>query len=101
VTKLIIAGVVLGGALFAGSYGLERALSGMPAFREETTLALLLVLGSFIYGLAVLILLGRGWLRSLLRDVSAAADKPLPKLATPDPTDDSAALPDSEPPPTL
>jgi putative peptidoglycan lipid II flippase len=101
VTKLIIAGVVLGGALFAGSYGLERALSGMPAFRAETTLALLLVLGSFIYGLAVLILLGRGWLRSLLRDVSAAADKPLPKLATPDPTDDSAALPDSEPPPTL
>ncbi len=101
VAKLIFAGVLLGAALFAASYGLERALSGMPAFREETTLALLFVLGSFIYGLAVLILLGRGWLRSLLREASAAADKPLPKLGTPDPTDDSAALPDSEPPPTL
>jgi putative peptidoglycan lipid II flippase len=101
VAKLIFSGVLLGAALFAGSYGLERALSGMPAFREETMLALLFVLGSFIYGLAVLILLGRGWLRSLLREVSAAADKPLPKLETLDPTDDSAALPDSEPPPTL
>ena len=92
---------MLGGALFAGSYGLERALADLNVFREETMLALLLVLGGTIYGLLVLLLLGRGWLRSLLRDVSAAADKPLPKLGTPDPTDDSAALPDNEPPPTL
>jgi putative peptidoglycan lipid II flippase len=101
VAKLIFAGVLLGAALFAGSYGLERALSAMPAFREETTLALLFVLGGVGYGLAVLILLGRGWLKSLLRDVSAAADKPLPRIGPSDPTDDSAALPDNEPPPRV
>jgi putative peptidoglycan lipid II flippase len=103
VTKLIIAGVVLGGALFAGGYGLERALAGLSVFREETMLALLFVLGGTLYGLLVLLLLGSGWLRSLLRDVSAAADMPAsPTLEPPpDPTDDSAAFPDSEPPPKV
>lgn len=100
VAKLLLAGVALAAALFAGAYGLERALAGLSVFREETMLALLLVLGAMVYGLLVLALLGRGWLRGLLRDVSAAADtKAPPTLEPPDPTDDSAALPDNEPPP--
>ena len=100
VAKLIAAGVVLAVSLLAGAYGLERALSGLSVFRDETTLALLLVLGAAVYGLTVLLLLGRPWLRSLLREVAAAADTPAPPdLKQTDPTDDSAVLPDNEPPP--
>ena len=100
VAKLIAAGVVLAVSLLAGAYGLERALSGLSVFRDETKLALLLVLGAAVYGLTVLLLLGRPWLRSLLREVAAAADTPAPPdLKQTDPTDNSAVLPDNEPPP--
>jgi len=100
VAKLIAAGVVLAAALLAGAYGLERSLAGLSVFREETMLALLVVLGAIVYGLLVLMLLGRPWLKSLLREVTVAADtKAPPDLDTPDPTDDSSALPDNEPPP--
>jgi putative peptidoglycan lipid II flippase len=102
VAKLIAAGIVLAAALLAGAYGLERALADMTAFREETMLALLVLLGAIVYGLAVLLLLGRPWLKGLLREVAVAADtKASPGLDQPDPTDDSAALPDNEPPPKV
>jgi putative peptidoglycan lipid II flippase len=100
VAGLIAAGVVLAASLLAGAYGLDRALAELTVFREETMLSLLVLFGALVYGLAVLLLLGRPWLRSLLRDVSVAADtKAPPELEQPDPTDDSAALPDNEPPP--
>jgi putative peptidoglycan lipid II flippase len=100
VVKLLVAGVVLAAALLAGAYGLEQALAGWTNFREETMLALLILLGAVVYGLAVFVLLGRPWLRSLLREVTVAADtKAPPDLEQTDPTDDSSALPDSEPPP--
>jgi putative peptidoglycan lipid II flippase len=100
VAKLLVAGVVLAAALLAGAYGLEQALAGWTTFREETMLALLILLGPIVYGLAVFLLLGRPWLRSLLREVTEAADtKAPPDLEQTDPTDDSSALPDSEPPP--
>ena len=69
VAKLIAAGIVLAAALLAGAYGLERALADMTEFREETMLALLVLLGAIVYGLAVLLLLGRPWLKGLLREV--------------------------------
>jgi putative peptidoglycan lipid II flippase len=100
VVKLLVAGVVLAAALLAGAYGLEQALAGWTNFREETMLALLVLLGAVVYGLAVFLLLGRPWLRSLLREVTVAADtKAPPDLEQTDPTDDSSALPDNEPPP--
>ncbi|ODS01636.1 hypothetical protein AUC69_05015 [Methyloceanibacter superfactus] len=44
--------------------------------------------------------LGRKWFMGLLREVSTAADSTAPvNLQEPDLTDDSEALPDSEPPP--
>ena len=101
VGKLILAGVILAAVLLAGAYGLEQALSGLPAFRDEMALALLIVLGAIVYGLAILLLLGRPWLRSLLREVTVAADSKAPGIEPPDPTDDSAALPDNEPPPKV
>jgi len=100
VTKLIVAGLVLAAALLIGAYGLERALADMTRFRDETALAILVVLATVVYALAVLLLLGRPWLNSLLREVTVAADtKAPPDLEQPDPTDDSAVLPDNEPPP--
>jgi putative peptidoglycan lipid II flippase len=100
VAKLIVAGVVLAAALFAGAYGLERALADMTKFRDETALAILVVLATMVYAFAILLLLGRPWLNSLLREVSVAADtKAPPDLEQPDLTDDSAVLPDNEPPP--
>jgi putative peptidoglycan lipid II flippase len=100
VAKLLVSGAILAAALLAGSYGLERALAGMTHFREETMLALLLLAGTAVYSLAVYLLLGQPWLKGLLREVSVAADtKAPPDLEQTDPTDDSAALPDNEPPP--
>src|SRR5262245_57906271 len=100
VTKLLVAGLVLAAALLIGPYGLERALADMTRFRDETALAILFVLATMVYALAVLLLLGRPWLNSLLREVTVAADtKAPPDLEQPDPTDDSAMLPDNEPPP--
>lgn len=100
VAKLIAAGVILAAALLAGSYGLDRALSSLTLFRDETTLALLVFFGALVYGLAVFLLLGLSWLKGLMREVSVAADTPAPPdLEQTDPTDDSAALPDNEPPP--
>jgi putative peptidoglycan lipid II flippase len=100
VAKLIAAGAVLAAALVAGAYGLNLALADLTAFRDETMLAALVVLGGVVYALAVLLLLGLPWLKGLLREVSIAADtKAPPDLDRPDPTDDSAALPDNEPPP--
>ncbi len=100
VVKLLIAGLALTAALLVGAYGLERALAGLSMFREETMLALLLLVGAIVYGLAVFLLLGRRWLMGLLREVSVAADtKAPPDLEQTDPTDDSSALPDNDPPP--
>jgi putative peptidoglycan lipid II flippase len=102
VAKLIAAGVILAVALLAGAYGLEQALASMMFFREETTLAALVVLGAIVYSLAILLLLGRPWIMSLLREVTVAAEAPPPPLTEPqDPTDDSASLPDNEPPPKV
>ena len=101
VAKLLVAGAVLAAALVAGAYGLERALAGMSVFpRGDHARRSCFVLGTLVYGLAVFLLLGRRWLMSLLREVTVAADtKAPPDLEQPDPTDDSAALPDNEPPP--
>jgi hypothetical protein len=91
---------VLAASLLAGAYGLDHALAGMTRFRDETALLLLVLLGTVVYGLMIFLLLGRPWIRSLLREVTVAADTPAPPdLEVTDPTDDSARLPDNEPPP--
>ncbi len=100
VAMLLVAGVILAAALVAGQYALDHWLSGMTLFRDETTLAILIVLGAIVYFAAVFLLLGRKWFRGLLREVTEAVETEAPpSLETSDPTDDSAALPDDEPPP--
>jgi putative peptidoglycan lipid II flippase len=49
-------------ANFAGIY-----LAHMPAFRDETVLLVLIVVGAIVYGVSIVLLFGTGWLRSLVR----------------------------------
>jgi putative peptidoglycan lipid II flippase len=102
VIRLFLAGAVLAVVLYFGSIVLAKAFAGLAHFREEITLAVLLLIGIIVYAATVLLLLGRGWLATLFKDVSTAADAPPSKtLQPPDPTSASAALPDSTPPPTV
>ena len=88
--------------LYFGSIVLAKAFAGLPHFREEITLAILLLIGTIVYAATVLLLLGRGWVATLFKDVDTAADAPPSKtLQPPDPTSASAALPDNTPPPTV
>ena len=99
VIKLVLIGVVLAGALLAGAYGLDRALVSLTSLREEAALAILVVLGGLLYFALVFAILGRRWFKGLLREVTEAADTQAPAPLDEDPTDASAALPDSDPPP--
>jgi putative peptidoglycan lipid II flippase len=102
VVKLLAAGVVLAVALYFGDQLLAQTLAGLAHFRDEISLAILLTLGAFLYAAVVLLLLGRIWFRTLFKDVGEAADAPAPKAPeTPDPMQDSAALPDNTPPPNV
>src|SRR6478752_1961014 len=66
--KFLAAGVVLAAALwltarFGGVY-----FAQMKSFRDETLLLLLIAVGAFVYGFSILLMFGRGWLFSLVRD---------------------------------
>jgi putative peptidoglycan lipid II flippase len=101
VAKLAVIGIVFAGALFVGAQALDRMLASMPHFRDETALAILVVVGGLLYFALVGAILGRRWFMGLLKDVTAVAEKPDRDAAkrVEDFIDDSAALPDSEPPP--
>jgi putative peptidoglycan lipid II flippase len=43
----------------------------MKTFRDEITLVWLIAVGAFVYGVTVLLLFGRGWIFSLIRDRQA------------------------------
>jgi putative peptidoglycan lipid II flippase len=102
VIRLLIAGAVLAGALFVGNQLLPAALSELPRFREEMTLAILFVIGAVVYAAAVLALLGRSWLGTILKDVGTAAEEaPAKEIEQPSPEEASAALPDNPPPPAI
>jgi len=102
VIRLLLAGTVLAGAIVLGNRFLPEALAGLPYFREETALAILIVVGAVVYAAAVLLLLGRGWLGGLLKDVGTAAEEaPAKEIEQPSPEEASAALPDNTPPPAI
>jgi putative peptidoglycan lipid II flippase len=91
VLKLLGAGVVLGISLYLGNLAIAHALAAMPHLREETTLALLILLGGAIYAVVVLLLLGRNWPHNLLKSVGASADRALPPKRSPIPSDQGGA----------
>jgi putative peptidoglycan lipid II flippase len=69
--RLVASGLLLGLAFYAGQRFLGPMLAGIPRFREETLLLILLMGGTILYVGLVFALLGRDWLKNLLRDAAA------------------------------
>jgi putative peptidoglycan lipid II flippase len=70
--KFAAAGVLLAAALWGIARFASFYFAQMHAFRDETALLLLIVAGAFVYGVLILLLFGRGWLFSLVRDRRSA-----------------------------
>jgi putative peptidoglycan lipid II flippase len=65
--KFVVCGAVLGAALWFAAKFASMYLASMSAFRDETALLLLTVVGVFVYAFSIWLLFGKGWLRSLVR----------------------------------
>jgi putative peptidoglycan lipid II flippase len=66
--KFAAAGLALSASLWVTARFAAVYFAPMRVFRDETALLLLIVVAAFVYGFAILLLFGRGWLFSLLRD---------------------------------
>jgi putative peptidoglycan lipid II flippase len=66
-TKFVACGVVLAAALWLAARFATSHFSGLSTLRDEAALLLLIVVGTIVYAGSILILFGRGWLRSLVR----------------------------------
>jgi putative peptidoglycan lipid II flippase len=65
--KFVVSAVVLGAALwFAARFAVSH-FSQLSALRDEAALLLLIAVGTMVYAGSILLLFGRGWLRSLVR----------------------------------
>jgi putative peptidoglycan lipid II flippase len=65
--KFLIAGLVLGAALWLTARFTASQFAQLSAFRDEAALLLLVGIGMVVYGGAVLVLFGPRWLRGLVR----------------------------------
>ena len=65
--KFLASGVVLAAALWSAAKFAGLYIPPLPAFRDEATLLLLIMVGAVVYAASVLLLFGPGWLRSLVR----------------------------------
>src|SRR5712671_6454322 len=65
--KFVVSGVLLGAALWFAAKFASAQFAQLSAFRDEAALLLLIVVGAIVYAGSILLLFGRGWLRSLLR----------------------------------
>ena len=65
--KFLVTGIVLGAALWFAARFAAAQFAHMSAFRDEAALLLLIVVGAVVYGGSILLLFGKGWLRSLVR----------------------------------
>lgn len=70
--RLIAAGIALAAILFFGAQFLAPLFSKMTAFRDETRLAALIIIGGAAYLALIWGLLGRKWLRGLIRSAEPA-----------------------------
>jgi putative peptidoglycan lipid II flippase len=61
VLKLVIAGVILGGALWLARNPVLKIASHWPALKEEVALLLFIVIGMLIYGAAIMHMFGKRW----------------------------------------
>jgi putative peptidoglycan lipid II flippase len=65
--KFVVSGVVLGAALWLAARFAAAQFAHLTALRDESALLLLIVVGTLVYAGSILLLFGRGWLRSLVR----------------------------------
>src|ERR1700732_2562797 len=65
--KFVVCGAVLGAALCFAAKFASVYLASISAFRDETALLLLTVVGVFVYAFSIWLLFGKDWLRSLVR----------------------------------
>jgi putative peptidoglycan lipid II flippase len=65
--KFVASGAMLAAALWAAAKFARVYLAALPALRDETTLLILILVGAVVYAGAILLLFGKGWLRSLVR----------------------------------
>jgi putative peptidoglycan lipid II flippase len=66
--KFAVCGVVVSAALWIAAKLAAIEFAQMHTLRDETTLVWLMAVGAFVYAFAILLLFGRGWLFSLVRD---------------------------------
>src|SRR3954467_8222377 len=66
--KFAVCGAVLAAALWFTARFAMVYFSHMNALRDEVALLLLVVVGAFAYGVLILLLFGRGWIFTLVRD---------------------------------
>jgi putative peptidoglycan lipid II flippase len=66
--KFVVCGAVLSAAFWVAAKFAAIQFAQMNTLRDETTLVLLIAVGAFVYGFAILLLFGRGWIFSLVRD---------------------------------
>jgi len=81
VARLAVAGVALAAALWLALGPLTRVFAEWPSWREESTLALLVLIGGVVYFAIILALFGPQWLAAL-----RARKRPTP-LPPPPPSD--------------
>jgi putative peptidoglycan lipid II flippase len=65
--KFVVSGAVLGAVLWYAAKFAASQFSQLSALRDEAALLLLVVVGTMVYAGSILLLFGRGWLRSLVR----------------------------------
>ena len=65
--KFVACGAALGAALWLTARFAASHFFALSALRDEAALLLLLVVGTLVYAGSVLLLFGKGWLRSLVR----------------------------------
>jgi len=65
--KFVACGIVLAAVLWFAAKFAASHFSQLSALRDEAALLLLVVAGTIVYAGSILLLFGRGWLRSLVR----------------------------------
>jgi putative peptidoglycan lipid II flippase len=65
--KFVLAGVLLSVALWLAARFATGQFAQLSALRDEAALSLLIAVGAIVYAGSILLLFGRGWLRSLVR----------------------------------
>jgi putative peptidoglycan lipid II flippase len=65
--KFVLAGVVLGAALWLAARLSGAYLSGLSRLRDEATFLALIAVGAIVYAAAILVLFGKRWVMSLVR----------------------------------